>query len=50
MHRWCVARQNPLRKFISFVKAMADDLLRPYGHVVIALSVVLKMRRTLTGL
>jgi hypothetical protein len=36
-------------KFISLAEQMADDLLRPYGHVVIALSVVLKIRRTLTG-
>jgi len=28
---------------------MADDLLRPYGPVIIALSIVLKIRRTLTG-
>ena len=28
---------------------MADDLVRPYGHVIIALSVVLKIRRTLMG-
>jgi hypothetical protein len=36
-------------KFISFAEQMADDLLRPYGHFVIALSVVLKINRTLTG-
>jgi hypothetical protein len=28
---------------------MADDLLRPYGYVLIALSTVLRIRRTLTG-
>jgi hypothetical protein len=37
------------QKFISLADQMADDLLRPYGHVIIALSVVLKIRRTLTG-
>jgi hypothetical protein len=37
------------RKFIGLAEQMADDLLRPYGHVIIALSVVLKIRRTLTG-
>jgi hypothetical protein len=36
-------------KFISLAEQMADDLLRLYGHVIIALSVVLKIRRTLTG-
>jgi hypothetical protein len=36
-------------KFISLAEQMADDLLRPYGHVIIALSIVLKIRRTLTG-
>ena len=36
-------------KFISLAEQMTDDLLRPYGHVIIALSVVLKIRRTLTG-
>jgi hypothetical protein len=36
-------------KFINLAEQMADDLLRPYGHVIIALSVVLKIRRTLTG-
>jgi hypothetical protein len=28
---------------------MADDLLRPYGYVLIALSTVLRIRRTLSG-
>jgi hypothetical protein len=36
-------------KFISLAEQMADDLLRPYGHAIIALSVVLKIRRTLTS-
>jgi len=36
-------------KFISLAEQLADDLLQPYGHVIIALSVVLKIRRTLTG-
>lgn len=36
-------------KFINLAEAMAEDLLRPYGAVVIALSVILKVRRTLTG-
>jgi hypothetical protein len=36
-------------KFISLAEQMADDLLRPYGYLIIALSVVLRIRRTLTG-
>ena len=28
---------------------MADDLLRPYWHVLIVLSTALKIRRTMTG-
>jgi hypothetical protein len=36
-------------KFISPAEQMADDLLRPYGYLIIALSVVLRIRRTLTG-
>jgi hypothetical protein len=36
-------------KFISLAEAMADDLLRPHAPVIIALSVVLKIRRTLTA-
>jgi hypothetical protein len=28
---------------------MADDLLRPYGYVLIALSTVLRIQRTLSG-
>jgi hypothetical protein len=36
-------------KFIRLCEAMADDLLRPYGHVLIGLSTVLRIRRTLSG-
>ncbi|MEH2475690.1 hypothetical protein V1281_003135 [Nitrobacteraceae bacterium AZCC 2161] len=36
-------------KFISLCETMADDLLRPYGYVLIALSTVLRIRRTLSG-
>jgi len=28
---------------------MADDLLRPHGYVLIAVSIVLRIRRTLSG-
>jgi hypothetical protein len=36
-------------KFIALAEQMADDLLRPYGHVLIVLSTALKIRRTMTG-
>jgi hypothetical protein len=36
-------------KFIRLCETMADDLLRPYGYVLIALSTVLRIRRTLSG-
>ena len=37
------------KKFISLCETMARDLLRPYAFILIALSTVLKIRRTLTG-
>jgi hypothetical protein len=36
-------------RFIRLCETMADDLLRPYGYVLIALSTVLRIRRTLSG-
>jgi len=36
-------------KFIALAEQMADDLLRPYWHVLIVLSTALKIRRTMTG-
>jgi hypothetical protein len=36
-------------KFVRLCETMADDLLRPYGYVLIALSTVLRIRRTLSG-
>ncbi|MCK1607250.1 hypothetical protein IVB02_39235 [Bradyrhizobium sp. 166] len=36
-------------RFVRLCEAMADDLLRPYGDVVIALSTVLRTKRTLNG-
>jgi hypothetical protein len=36
-------------RFIRLCETMADDLLRPYGYVLIALSTVLCIRRTLSG-
>lgn len=36
-------------RFIRLCETMADDLLRPYGDVVIALSTVLRIKRTLDG-
>jgi hypothetical protein len=38
-----------IKKFIGLCEIMADDLLRPYGDVVIALSTVLRIKRTLNG-
>jgi len=37
------------QRFIRLCETMADDLLRPYGYVLIALSTVLRIRRTLSG-
>ena len=42
----CAAHPKPPRSLSASPSKMADDLLRPYGHVIIALSVVLKIRRT----
>jgi hypothetical protein len=36
-------------RFIRLCETMADDLLRPHGHALIALSTVLRIRRTLSG-
>ena len=36
-------------RFIRLCETMADDLLRPYGDVLIALSTVLRIKRTLDG-
>jgi hypothetical protein len=36
-------------RFIRLCETMADDLLRPYGYVLMALSTVLRIRRTLDG-
>lgn len=36
-------------RFLAFCEQQARDLLYPHGPVIIALSVVLKIRRTLTG-
>lgn len=36
-------------RFIRLCETMADDLLRPYGDVVMALSIVLRIKRTLDG-
>jgi hypothetical protein len=36
-------------KFIALAEQMADDLLRPYWQVLIVLSTVLKIRRTMSG-
>jgi hypothetical protein len=36
-------------RFIRLCETMADDLLRPHGDVLIALSTVLRIRRTLSG-
>jgi hypothetical protein len=38
-----------IKKFIGLCETMADDLLRPYGDVVIALSTALRIKRTLDG-
>jgi hypothetical protein len=38
-----------IKTFIGLCEIMADDLLRPYGDVVIALSTVLLIKRTLDG-
>ena len=37
------------QRFIRLCETMADDLLRPHGHVLMALSTVLRIRRTLSG-
>jgi len=38
-----------VERFLKLAETMAHDLLRPYGHVLIVLSTVLRIRRTLTG-
>jgi len=43
--------QSPeaMEKFISLSETMADDLLRPYGDVVLALAAELRIKRTLNA-
>ncbi|MCW1997005.1 zinc metalloprotease [Bradyrhizobium diazoefficiens] len=36
-------------RFLAFCEQQAHDLLRPHGPIIMALSIVLKIRRTLTG-
>lgn len=36
-------------RFLAFAEQQAHDLLRPHGPIIMALSIVLKIRRTLTG-
>ena len=36
-------------RFIRLCETMAEDLLRPYGDLLIALSTVLRIKRTLDG-
>jgi hypothetical protein len=38
-----------VERFIALAEQMAEDLLRPYGHVLIVLSTALEIRRTMTG-
>ncbi|AND92607.1 MULTISPECIES: hypothetical protein [Bradyrhizobium] len=38
-----------VERFLSFCEQQAHDLLRPHGPIIMALSIVLKIRRTLTG-
>jgi hypothetical protein len=40
---------NAVESFITLAEQMADDLLRPYGYLLIVLSTVLRIRRTLNG-
>jgi hypothetical protein len=47
--RYSAERRKQSRASSRIVKVAVRDLLRPYGYLVIALSVVLKIRRTLTG-
>jgi len=45
----CCRSPEAAERFIRLCETMADDLLRPYGYVLIALSTVLRIRRTLSG-
>jgi hypothetical protein len=38
-----------VERFLSFAEQQAHDLLYPYAPVIMALSIVLRIRRTLTG-
>ncbi|MDA9410583.1 hypothetical protein [Bradyrhizobium sp. CCBAU 45384] len=38
-----------VERFLAFCEQQAHDLLRPHGPVIMALSIVLKIRRSLTG-
>ncbi|MHC2575993.1 hypothetical protein ACVI1J_002293 [Bradyrhizobium diazoefficiens] len=38
-----------VERFLAFCDQQAHDLLRPHGPIIMALSIVLKIRRTLTG-
>lgn len=38
-----------IERFIKLAEQMAEDLLRPHGAILIVLSTVLRIRRTLTG-
>jgi hypothetical protein len=38
-----------VERFLSFAEQQAFDLLRPYAPVIMSLSIVLRIRRTLTG-
>jgi len=47
--RWSASRRKRSSVFSRFAEQQAHDLLRPHGPIIMALSVVLKIRRTLTG-
>lgn len=38
-----------VERFLAFAEQQAHDLLHPHGPIIMALSIVLKIRRTLTG-
>lgn len=38
-----------VERFLASAEQQAHDLLRPHGPIIMALSIVLKIRRTLTG-
>jgi hypothetical protein len=45
----CCRSAEAVDRFLAFCEQQAHDLLYPHGPVIIALSVALKIRRTLTG-